>query len=660
MGGIKIPQNLQPALDLAKAGVAVLPCGPDKRPRLRDWQNQATTDEAQIQRLWKKSPDAMPGIPMGPRTGWAVLDVDFKNGKDGFAALEAMGLDIEILSPVQVETPTGGRHLYFRWHEGLGNSAKGLPPGLDVRGEGGYVIAPGATHEGGTYRLLKGTLTDPLPDWPKTLRPHQKAASDWPSEPTGLPFHVILSALMALPNDGDAFASRDDWLRVGMALHAEAHGSEEGRETWHDWSRQWPGYDKGATDSAWDSFRSDGGVTGWHIIREAQVRGWSDPALSELRRIEAADDFTDDMVVELDAEALALIYGPPEDAPPAASGLTFLTPAECALRPARPYVVKGLIAQRDVVAIVGPPGVGKSLLAPRLAYAIAQGAEVFGRRTKVGGVLYVAAEDGQGMGARLHALRQDYGEADKLLLTSDVSDLLSKGGHFKALRAEVQARRPSLVIIDTLAAAFPGLKENDPDGMGQVVAAARSLTTWGAAVILIHHDTKAGDGLPRGHSILNGALDMSLALSRDGGMVTAKPSKNRNGTTEIALAFTIRSRALGEDEDGDPITAAIAEEADGVRIVHHDKGLSPSARAALDVFRSLSQGTRPVSDGDWRKAVIGGRAVSAADDPDSRRKAFKRAVEELTRKGKVTFDGDQFHEPNRRGEDFRDDFDHVG
>jgi len=386
-------------------------------------------------------------------------------------------------------------------------------------------------------------------------------------------------------------------------------------------------------------------VTGWTIIHEAERRGWSDPALTELRRIEALEearaDFADTMTEEEEAEIEALIYGTGDPAP-AASGLTFLTPAQCATLPVRPYIVKGLIGQGDVTAIVGAPGAGKSLLAPRIAYAVAQGAEVFGRRTRQGGVFYVAAEDGHGMRSRLQALRKDHGEADALHLVGGVSDMLTKGGQFKALRAEVKARRPALVIIDTLAAAFPGLKENDPDGMGQVVAAARALTTWGAAVILIHHDTKAGDGLPRGHSILNGALDMALALTREGDVVTAKPSKNRNGTTETTLAFTIATRPMGKDEDGDTITAAIACEMDPDDVPRKSDKLPDSAAAAFAIFRDLAKDGRAVPDAVWREACVSGKSVSASEDSESRRKAFKRAVEVLSRRGLVAFHDGNF------------------
>ena len=658
-------KNLQAALDLAAKGFAVIPLGPDKRPLIKGWQAKATTDPVIINDWFLKWPKAMPGLPTGERNGFTVLDIDKKNGKDGFAELEDIELDVDSMSPVQVETPSGGRHVYFAW-EGQGNSAAGLPSGLDVRGQGGFVVAPNAVNGNGVYRLLKGRIMRDLPKWPVTLPIRKRSIDASNSEPTGLPFRVMRKALMACPNDGQAYATRDDWLAVLMALHCETGGSDDGLSLAHEWSQQHASYDPDKTDAAWLSCRS-GGLTGWYIIREAEGHGWSDPAVTELREIErregAESDF-DFMLTPEEEYEIAEMVRPSDDlrellGEPEPSPLTFLTPADCASLPARPYVIKGLLGAGDIAAIVGAPGAGKSLLAPRLAYAVAQGEPVFGKRVKQGGVFYVAAEDGHGMRARLSALRGDFGDADQLHLVSGVSDLLSKKGEILELQKAAKDRRPKLIIIDTLAVAFPGLEENSAEGMGLVVKAARSLAKWGAAVVLIHHDTKAGDGLPRGHSLLNGALDVSIHIKKDGGVVTAKPSKNRNGTTEDVLAFKIKTRVIGEDEDGDAITTAICEEADASDGVSKEVKLSKSVDAALSILRELGHGTQWVSEDDWRKACVEGRKVSPSEKDDTRRAAFRRAMGELVRLGKVTFSEGRFIEDDQSKEEFTSDFDGI-
>ena len=217
---------------LADSGIAIFPARPDKVPYITDWQAKATTGRAQLFAWWTQWPDAMPAIPTGHRNGIIVLDIDKKNGKDGFAALNALGFNLENLSPVKVTTPNDGLHIYFKWAEGLGNSASGLPTGVDVRGEGGFVIAYGAENSFGSYRLCEMNspvkISD-LPSWPTELYPQE-------SKPVALPKNTVQSldairdAVMRIPNDGSIpeYDSRDWWFGIIAALNYESGGSAEG------------------------------------------------------------------------------------------------------------------------------------------------------------------------------------------------------------------------------------------------------------------------------------------------------------------------------------------------------------------------------------------------------------------------------------------------
>jgi RecA-family ATPase len=486
-----------------------------------------------------------------------------------------------------------------------------------------------------------------LPEWPEALRPRTRQADDLPpAEPGQIALETLRDALMAIPNGAsnpNAHA-RDWWLTIGAALHYETGGSTEGLELWLNWSAQWPGHDPDHAESTWKSFRRRDGAlrTGATILAEAEKHGWHD-----LERIFALYD-----TIPVFEEA---------ERPEAESGgLTFLSPADCTTATARKYVVKGLVAEGDVAAIVGAPGVGKSLIAPRLGYAVAQGRPVFGLKVRQGGVLYVAAEDETGMRARVAALREEYGDAPDFTLVGGVTSLFPDGDH-KALRAAVKARRPALIVIDTLAMAFPGLRENEAESMGLVVAAARALTKWGAAVVLVHHDTKDGtQGLPRGHSILNGALDMSLHLTRDVDLVRGRPTKNRNGSADIDLAFTIATRVLGEDEDGDEIRAAFARDLEPGEVDAKPVRLAPSAKVALDIFHELAGDSGAVLVEAWRQACIESPKVNASDKPDSRRAAFRRAFEMLTRTNRLVESEGKIRLARTTRSDFPDSFGDEG
>ncbi|MAE92703.1 MAG: hypothetical protein CMI67_24535 [Pelagibaca sp.] len=651
----QVSDNLEAALDLAAKGIPVLPwhwvargTKQEKVPRITDWPNKATTDARQIERWFDKWPDAQVGFVTGERSGIDVVDLDQKHGKDGVAACEAAGITVD--SPVVIETSTGGLHHWCAHVPGQ-CSAQDLLDGVDVRANRGWAAAPGSDG----YRFISGDADlwadlqsfGCAPQWPEGLEP-QTRPEGATFEPVGIPFQILSEAVLSIPINvrEKLYGSEGAWFAAIRALHDETGGSEEGRELAHKFSEGWGGYSFEETEDKWSRPNTHTGAKAsvMGLIRAAQRNGWCSEAFDAWQ---IADDFDDLPMPEEEAEIADR-----------SGGLTFLSPSDCSATPARSYIIKGLLAQGDVAAIVGAPGAGKSLFAPRLGYAVAQGAEVFGRRVKAGGVFYVAAEDGHGMQGRVTALRAEHGDAPDFAVIPNASDLLSKQGQLKALQRAVKERRPALIVIDTLAVAFPGLEENDAKGMGQVVAAARSLTKWGAAVVLIHHDTKAGDGLPRGHSLLNGALDVALYLKREDGGVSVKPSKNRNGTTEQELAFTVGVREIGTDEDGDAITAAICEEADNASRACGPQ-LTASARAALSVLRDLGRGTMHVPEESWRDACIGGREVSASDNADSRRKAFKRAVESLTREGVVIFADGKFAERHRDNEQFTEDFDDV-
>lgn len=428
----------------------------------------------------------------------------------------------------------------------------------------------------------------------------------------------INGALAFVPAD-----DRDEWLRVGMAIHAESRGSEDGFGMWEAWSQGSDKYDAKDQRKKWDSFgRRSGKTLGIGSLFDlAKGYGWN------AAPVEA-----------------------PKPATP--SRLTFLSPSECEATPSRGYVLKGILAPGDVGCIFGAPGAGKSLISPHIGYAVAQGREAFGMRSKPGRVFYVAAEDPHGMRGRVTALKMKHGDAAEFTLVEGVSDLLAEGSpDLAALLEAVQTQRPALVFLDTLAMAFPGLEENSAEAMGRVVAVARGLAQWGAAVVLIHHDTKAEGKTPRGHSLLNGALDMAMHVSRDEfGVVRGNLTKNRNGSCDRDMAFVIDTRTLGEDEDGDPITAALVGELAAGAAPKADK-MSPSMRAALDILVGLEAdiarmsgdcpGLSGVPEQEWRDACIAGRAVSGADKEDSRRKTFTRACRDLAGQGRTIVIGDR-------------------
>lgn len=174
----KSSRNLDVALDLARTGAFVFPCqghGPSRKQPCKGvyWRSVSTRDEAKVRLFWRQFPDAVPGIDLA-KSGLLVIDCDRKPS-DGLAWLVAHAAEHgdALDGHPAVDTPSGGMHLYFQntFNPPHGNGRGLLPPkkecGIDVRGAGGFVIAPGAAFADGGEYYLHGSIFNagPPPAW---------------------------------------------------------------------------------------------------------------------------------------------------------------------------------------------------------------------------------------------------------------------------------------------------------------------------------------------------------------------------------------------------------------------------------------------------------------------------------------------------------------
>src|SRR5262245_19948212 len=183
--------NLTAALNLAAAGLPVFPAGPDKRPLVAGWQEKATIEEEQLRKWWDIHPISVPAIVVG-RAGLVVIDCDrHPGGKDGIEAFNQLlrTKGGSLADVPMTRTARGGAHLFFKQPKGepLGNRRGELPDGIDVRGLGGFVIAPGAVlpnRQGwrpisGSPLLAEAFKAGTIPELPQWLadiiRPNRQA-----------------------------------------------------------------------------------------------------------------------------------------------------------------------------------------------------------------------------------------------------------------------------------------------------------------------------------------------------------------------------------------------------------------------------------------------------------------------------------------------------
>src|SRR5262249_10154616 len=130
-----------------------------KHPRTKNGLNDATTDEATIRRWWQMWPHANIGIRTGAISGVVVLDRDDYKGGD--TSLHEMEQSYSPL-PETVQQLTGGGVHYLFAHPGthVKSSVEDFAPGLDIRGDGGYVIAAPSLHKSGKHYAWE-VLHDP-------------------------------------------------------------------------------------------------------------------------------------------------------------------------------------------------------------------------------------------------------------------------------------------------------------------------------------------------------------------------------------------------------------------------------------------------------------------------------------------------------------------
>lgn len=159
--------TLNRALEYAARGWAVFPLAPGtKKPfKASHGFKDATTDAVIIRRWWAETPKADIGVATGARSGVFVIDADIY--KDPHALDDLQQHIGELPETFTVKTPRGGRHLYFQMPPGrsIRNSEGRLAEVIDVRGDGGYVVAPPSTFEGQPYQVLKAAPPAQAPEW---------------------------------------------------------------------------------------------------------------------------------------------------------------------------------------------------------------------------------------------------------------------------------------------------------------------------------------------------------------------------------------------------------------------------------------------------------------------------------------------------------------
>jgi len=520
-GQVQHPASVRAALACAALGLPVFPCNPNKSPLTTNGFKDATTDAATIEGWWARWPRALIGMPTGVRSNVAVLDIDVKKGKDGFAAIS----NWESRTSVIAQTRSGGAHLYFRNDEAIRCSSDKIAPGVDTRGEGGYVIVPPSDG----YRWHKGNIVDDLaklPPWPDDLRPalSEKRRPELPQWLRALALPDVGKGVSLDPADRPEPASpgrihaalkvvspnvdRNTWIAIGCGLYKDL-GHARGLAAWDWWSQlgeKYPG--ESEILKQWASIQKADGYgynigTLFHHASAADPNWWkrienssSTVAAPAVVKRTKLDDFIKN-AGDLQNEVF------PE--------LQWLVPK---------YIPEGLSL------IAGPPKIGKSWFALGTALATASGGEYLGENCEQGDVLGLFLEDNdRRLQRRITALLGAFKAKWPTRLKYATSwPSLNQGGLDLMREWIAKVERPRMIIVDVLAKVRdPSTgRENQYASDYNALSAMQQMTgEHGLSNITLHHLRKMIDEHDAFANIsgtygLSGAADSTLVLIKEG------------------------------------------------------------------------------------------------------------------------------------------------
>ena len=211
------------ALKYASKGWPVIPLKPDpdktddpshKVPRTKNGLTDASTDTKQIDAWWGRWPEAGIGVITGAVSGLVVIDLDENDGKNGIAHWADLTAGQKMPKTLTATTARGGLHLVFRHPGGehrVKNSTGKLAPGVDVRGDGGYIAAPPV--DGRTWGNRSPVAA--LPEWLQARLLSAGKAVTTKARPGGPTLSLII---MDAPERGQGMTN--EWMVRAFGLIA--------------------------------------------------------------------------------------------------------------------------------------------------------------------------------------------------------------------------------------------------------------------------------------------------------------------------------------------------------------------------------------------------------------------------------------------------------
>lgn len=484
------------------------------------------------------------GVITGSCSGdlW-VLDLDLQRNPFAQTFLDIL---IELNGGDDFDTPTqrtggGGLQIFFRSFGGKPAPTGKTAVGIDVRGQGGFVMCPPSTHESGRqYEWVPGR--EP---WRVATQDAPQFVLDAVEKLLAEHGHTQTQPRERVDHEGeskDAFGFRTDgreefmarmiWARVIelRRLLDERPDEDESESFCEDcyglYSRNVRARLPGDHDEALE--REGRGRSAFRERWRAAMAKWDERVTEEAKatpRQSASAPTPPPAAASTDDEWRASAPGSSagERSAQQQGGLFRILdiPGIRAL-PDPEWLIEGMLIERSFSLLFGAPGTGKSFVAIGMALAVAGAGPWWGREVKrTGPVIYISSEGTLDMKFRLAAWEAHHAtdaSALPFLLIPETMSFMD-GGDVQRLMATIEMTiakhgPPSLIVVDTVSRVLPGADENLQKDMTQFVRSCDLLRERFAATVLgVHHTSRAGN--LRGSTVFDGAADALFSLERD-------------------------------------------------------------------------------------------------------------------------------------------------
>jgi hypothetical protein len=448
----------QAALELASAGWFVFPVQERGKQPLVRWRDESTSDADKVADWWDRWPNANIGIDCG-KSRLVVVDYD--------------GVEPPEVDTLQVKTGRGVHHYFYNPAEPVPNSASMLGDKIDVRGEGGYVLAPPSVHPSGAIYQWSENEIRPLPQLlrERMVRKKEEYHSDTvPTRLGGSWGEKILQSEAAIVRTTGEGKRNHQLFESALRVMSAVKGGHLDKEV------AWSEMLNAAVGAGLDRDEADGTVlSAWE---RAGVRHPPDRPEHQRSAIQLPDD---------PAESWA---------PMGIQELIDLPPPK--------WLVPQMIVE-GMNWLVGEQKIGKTFLALDAALTLARKAPV----------LYFAGEGVSGLGVRIQSWISYHAERPDSFMVFPFVPKLNRPGDPERFIATVESLQPKLVVIDTFARAMAGADENSAMEVGRFISMMdEARERSGCSSLILHHPAKNGLGY-RGSGAIAGAADLLAVLSED-------------------------------------------------------------------------------------------------------------------------------------------------